>query len=118
MGADPNVLGRTVRLNEKPYAVVGVMPSDFQFLAPRHGVWIFPVMDRTNRDFHYLNVVGRLRGSRERAQTEMAALARGLTEQFPKSNTGWSIQVDDFQEWLVNGRFRTRLLLLFAAVGM
>ena len=35
----------------------------------------------------------------------------------PETIRGWTIQVDDFQDYLVNGNLRTRLLLLFAAVG-
>jgi putative ABC transport system permease protein len=47
----------------------------------------------------------------------MSGLGRSLAEAYPKNNTGWTIQVQDFQDYLVNGRLRTRLLILFAAVG-
>jgi putative ABC transport system permease protein len=117
MSADPNVLGRTIRLNQIPYAIIGVMPPDFQFLSRRHQVWVPAVLDPANRDYRYLTVIARRNTSRGAAAAEMTALGRSLAETYPRSNTGWSIQVDDFQEWLVNRSLRTRLLLLFAAVG-
>ncbi|HKR27346.1 MAG TPA: ABC transporter permease [Acidobacteriaceae bacterium] len=33
-GGDPNVIGRTVRLDAQPYTVIGVMPASFVFLGP------------------------------------------------------------------------------------
>ncbi len=117
LSADPNVLGRTIRLNQTPYAIIGVMGPEFQFLSRRHQVWVPAVLDPANRDYRYLITVARLRSSLSAASAEMTALARSLEENYPKSNAGWTIQVQDFQEYLVNGRLRTRLLLLFAAVG-
>ena len=117
LSGDPNVLGRTVRLNQTPYAIIGVMGPDFQFLSRRHQVWVPAVLDPANRDFRYLITVARLNTTRVTAAAEMTALARSLAETYPRSNTGWTTEVEDFQEYLVNGRLRTRLLLLFAAVG-
>ncbi|PYT13212.1 MAG: permease [Acidobacteria bacterium] len=118
LGADPNVLGRTIRLNSVPYAIVGVMPPEFQFMSTRHQLWVPISIERQNREYHYLTVVARLKAPRDRAALEMAVLARALEKEYPKSNKGWTIQVDDFQEWLIRRSFRTRLLLLFAAVGL
>jgi putative ABC transport system permease protein len=117
MSGDPNVLGRAIRLNQAPYAIIGVMGPDFQFLSRRHQVWVPAVIDPANRDYRYLTVVARLKASREAAAAEMTALARSLAEAYPKNNNGWTIQVQDLQDFLVSGRLRTRLLLLFAAVG-
>ena len=43
--ADPNVIGRTIQLNRKPYEIIGVMPRDFEFpLVPgqlsRSEIWV------------------------------------------------------------------------------
>ena len=117
LSGDPNVLGRTIRLNQVPYAIIGVMGPDFQFLSRRHQVWVPAVIDPANRDYRYLTVVARLNTSRGAAAAEMTALGRSLAEAYPKNNSGWTIQVQDFQEYLVNGHLRMRLLVLFAAVG-
>ncbi|HLW76757.1 MAG TPA: ABC transporter permease, partial [Bryobacteraceae bacterium] len=118
LGADPNVLGRSILLNGTSYTIVGVMKPDFEFMWRTHRVWVPATINRTNRDYHFLMVIGRLRAPRSHASAEMSALARSLDESYPASNKGWTIQVDDFQEWLINHGFRTRLLLLFAAVGL
>jgi putative ABC transport system permease protein len=117
LSGDPNVLGRTILLNQNPYAIIGVMPPDFQFLVRRHQVWVPAVLDPANRDFRYLTVVARRNSPRGTAAAEMTAIASSLAEAYPRNNAGWTIQVQDFQDWLVNGSLRTRLLLLFAAVG-
>lgn len=118
MGADPNVLGQTLRLNSAPYAIVGVMPQDFVFMARSQQLWVPLRVNPQNRDFHHVVVTGRLKTSRARAASEMGILARTLAQTYPKSNKNWTIEVANFQEWLINRSFRTRLLLLFAAVGL
>ena len=40
LGADPTVVGRVVRLDGKPYTVVGVMGPDFAFPDPGIAVWL------------------------------------------------------------------------------
>src|SRR5439155_14808293 len=91
---------------------------EFQFMSTRHQLWVPISIERQNREYHYLTVVARLKAPRDRAALEMAVLARALEKEYPKSNKGWTIQVDDFQEWLIRRSFRTRLLLLFAALGL
>jgi putative ABC transport system permease protein len=117
-GADPNVLGRVIKLNSTSYAIVGVMPPDFQFFWRNHQVWVPITLDRQNRDYHLVTVVGRMKVPRAIAAAEMTGIGRALADQYPKSNKGWTIQIDDFEEWLVNGTLRARVLLLFGAVGL
>lgn len=63
-GGDPQVPGKTLRLDGVPYTVIGVMPQTFQF--PDEGVrlWmplIFRDDDYLDRGNTYLQAVGRLR---------------------------------------------------------
>lgn len=39
-GADPAIVGRTIRLNTQPYTVLGVMPEGFYFPSPRTQAWV------------------------------------------------------------------------------
>jgi putative ABC transport system permease protein len=39
-GSDPDVIGKTIRLNNKPYRVVGVMPARFSFPDPLVQAWL------------------------------------------------------------------------------
>ncbi len=118
LGGDRNVLGRTLYLDQVPYAIVGVMGPDFQFIYRRHALWIPIRMNPNNRDYHSLTVVGRLRGAdRSQATAEMLALSRALAAAYPESNKGWSVEVIEFREWLVR-TFRPRLLLLAGSLAL
>jgi predicted permease len=118
LGADPNVLGQTIRVDSNPYTIVGVMPADFQFRWRPYDIWVPVTLNVHDRDDHILGVVARLKAPRARAAAEMAVLARSLAEAYPDSNRGWTIEVDDFQEWLLHRTLRARLLLSSAAVGL
>ena len=124
-GADPAVLGRTVRLDQQPFTIVGVMPPSFRTPpdVPPAELWTLlnrdPVFEdlRQKRGGHYLTVVGRLRegASRSDAQAELATIAASLARAYPKENEGWGVQVVPLTESLVGG-VRTALGVLFGAV--
>ncbi len=68
-GADPEVVGRVLTLDDTPTTVVGVMPPDFQLPthyagAPKE-LWapmqLDPAINRGVRGWHFLEVIGRLR---------------------------------------------------------
>ncbi|MGD1095330.1 MAG: ABC transporter permease, partial [Bryobacteraceae bacterium] len=124
LGSDPNVLGRTIRVDSIPYAIVGVMPPDFQFWWRPSNIWVpvnmwVPVkLNKQDRDYHNLGTIARLKAPRASAEAEMAVIARSLEQAYPTSNKGWTIRVEDFQDYLLNRTFRTRFLILMGAVGM
>jgi predicted permease len=65
-GADRNILGKTIRINEQPYTVVGVMPRGFFFpeRSTNPQVWgaiSLGVRDRVRSGEYGYSVVGRLR---------------------------------------------------------
>src|SRR5689334_9446749 len=63
-GADPGIVGRTIRLDGDAYEVIGVMPASFRFPEPTADFWVplsFPADVGTQRGAHYLDVVARLR---------------------------------------------------------
>lgn len=118
LGADPNVLGRTLRVDSVPYTIIGVAPDGFQFWWRPHDLWIPVSLNVHDRDYRELVAIGRLDATRARASAEMAVIARSLAESYPKSDKGWTIHVDNLQDWLLNRTFRLRLLLLSGAVGL
>jgi putative ABC transport system permease protein len=118
LGSDPNVLGRALRLSGVPFTVIGVMPQGFELVNRRHQLWVPAVLNATNRDYRYLMVIGRRRASSAEAVSEMQSISQSLAEAFPGSNRGWSAYVENMQDWLVDQRTRSRLLLLFAALGL
>lgn len=117
-GGDPRVIGREIRLNENKFAIVGVMQQDFQLFNRRHQIWVPAVLDGANRDYHYLQVVGRRKAPLGEAKGEMVAISQALAEAYPGDNRGRVAQVESFEDWLVDRPVRTRLLILLAAVGL
>jgi putative ABC transport system permease protein len=76
--ADPQLVGRLVRLGGEPFTVVGVMPEGFGFPAA-HEVWVpwrLPVAGQASAPA--LLVFGRLEDgvSRDEAQTELAVIGQ------------------------------------------
>lgn len=118
LGGDPNVIGRTIRLDSQPSTIVGVMPENFQFWWRQDDMWAPIPMEVHNRDFGILTVIARRKAPLARAAAEMSVIAHNLAETYPKSDRGWTIQVEDFGDRLLNRTFRTRLWLLSGAVAL
>jgi predicted permease len=119
-GADPGIIGRTVKLNSRSFTVVGIMPAGFQF--PQEvELWV-PLAwnneQRQVRSIHDSLVVARLKPNvtLEQAQAEMSTISNRLEQQYPEENKGWGARVIPLQEDLV-GDIRPALLVLFSAVG-
>jgi len=65
-GANPSIIGQTIRLNTKPYTVIGVMPEDFYFPTPRTQAWVpfaFTAEEKSDseRGNEYSSSIARLR---------------------------------------------------------
>src|SRR5688500_16323020 len=126
-GADPGIVGRVIRLDDRSVTVVGVMPADFRFPEPVE-LWTigvrgvpalagFPEDITVQRDIHYFTVVGRLAPgvTEDAAQREMSAIASGLGQRFP-DNATLGVNVAPLRQAVV-GDTRGPLLMLFGAVG-
>jgi putative ABC transport system permease protein len=123
LGADPAVLGRTLKLDDVAYTIVGVMPRDFQFVRA-YDVFtsMGPVsgspnlLDRGNHNGFY--ALGRLRPAigLQAAKAELQAIAAGLEREYPNSNTGVGIIAERLADRLVTD-IRLTLLVLLGAVG-
>ena len=87
-GADPDIVGREIRLFDEPRVVVGVMPARFETAAGRVDLWsglsFTPEQVETGLA-HYLGVVGRLKPgvTIDEAGRRVAAIAERLVPQFP-----------------------------------
>lgn len=123
-GADPGIVGRTIRLNAEDHVVIGVVESGFAM--PIHDIdVVLPFApDRDLRraarnSLNFINGVGRLGEgvSPAAAADELNAIAERLRQRFPVENARKrGVQMVPVLEG-VAGRFRTALLTLFAAVG-
>ncbi|HEX8087320.1 MAG TPA: ABC transporter permease, partial [Blastocatellia bacterium] len=118
-GSDAALVGQTVTLSGKAYAVIGITPDLFKDLSGQVDVWL-PITRDTDgepRDSRSLRVVGRLKSgvSLKQADAEMAAIAARLEESYPKTNAGWGANVIPLHESIV-GDVRAPLWILLGAV--
>ena len=122
-GRDAGVLGKTIKLHDRGFTIVGVMPGEMN--SPQDtDVW-FPFAGRIvpfwrDRTIHpMLFVWGRLKPgvTIEQARTEMKTIAARLEKEYPATNAGASVSVTPLLESLI-GKYRTNLGLLLGAVAM
>ena len=117
--SDPNVLGRTLSLDDATLSIIGVMPADFHFPARGTDYWralrFSNSASDNSRGNHYLQVIARLKAgvSVEQAGSEMRTVADQIAQQFPKEQTGKSVNV---QRWRDDVAWQARMLL-WALVG-
>ena len=100
-GGSPNILGTTVRLDEQPYTVIGVMPASFKFpfdgapLAEMSDLWVPLVfnpdlLDQKNRTREFgVGLIGRLKPevTLAQAQQDVASVANAFIHQYGYTGT-------------------------------
>jgi predicted permease len=129
----PDVLNRSVTLNDQTYRIIGVMPRDFGYphkteLAYGNGriettqLWVpsaLTVQQKVDRDESSSNALARLKPgvTLKDSQAEMSAIMTRL-DHLHKSpvSDGWTGLVKSFPDYVL-GPVRPLMLLLLAAVG-
>src|SRR5262245_31359159 len=88
-GADPQIAGRTLTIDAKPYTIAGVIPASFRGQGGRTELWV-PMMMReprwlTDTGTYWVRILARLKPNitNATAQTEMESLAQKMIEAFP-----------------------------------
>jgi putative ABC transport system permease protein len=120
LGANPHIIGTTLRLNDEPYTVVGVEQDgpngrgEVKIIVPL----VFKP-EQVNHDFHWLLVTGRLKPgvTIKQAQENMDAVTAHIAQMYPKSDEGWGAYVEPLKnDFLPKDRIKM-LWLLLGAVG-
>jgi predicted permease len=121
-GSDPKVIGRTIKINELPVTVIGVMPEGFRFPISAD-LWI-PVVHlaglaEQKRDARNFEVFARLAPgvTEAQAQAELNTVAQRLAHDFPATNKDVKATVMTFNERYNGGQIRLIFLTLMGAVG-
>jgi predicted permease len=98
--SDPNIVGKTIDLNNRSYNVIGVAPESFK--GSKFGLsldfWAPMMMDEelgrspkllSDRNSHWMSMIGRLKPGVTRAQAsaEMSAIAQRLNQAYPNERT-------------------------------
>jgi predicted permease len=117
----PDVLGKSLRLNGRPFTIVGIMPPDFNFVDPEVRLWIpiaFTPQQKTARHSNNWYNVGRLKpgATVQQAQMQVDALNRANLERFPQwkeilKNAGFHTTVNPLRDVLVKDVKSTLYLL-------
>ena len=114
--------GTSIVLDDRPYAVVGVMPASFLFPTPRQQIWVprpMTAADRENRTGHTLYAVARVRDgvSIAAAERELHDIAAALRRDYPDSNREWDITVMPARDALI-GQTSDVLAAMMGAVAL
>jgi putative ABC transport system permease protein len=122
LGGRRDVLGQTLRFDDRPFTVVGVLPRDFALDRP-FDVYTpagFTAGEQSNRGGgHVLDVIGRLKPgvSIAQARGELQRIAARIAAQDPATSQGWGVKVTSLLEATVAGA-RPVLLALLGAVAL
>lgn len=105
-GGDPGVVGRTVKMNDVPTAIVGVMPEDFRFPVATE-VWLpfrNPGVVQPG-DKPTVHIYGLLKPgvSIAEAKSDLQGLAGALAQAHPQTNKGLSAGVWRFTQANLEG---------------
>ncbi len=118
-GSDPQVIGQTITLGDRPRTIIGVMPPGFRF-PESADLWVPLALDSEvwTRTDHGLSAIARLKPgvTFEQAQAEMSAIALRIEEENPITNEGMSVNVIPLREALT-GDYREALIMLLGAVA-
>jgi putative ABC transport system permease protein len=120
-GGESGVIGRTLRLDNQVYTIIGVMPPRFKF--GWADVWV-PIglfaneFGNTSRTASYNLVVGRLKPGVgiEQARAEMNAISARLAKQYPESSIDVGVRITPLSEKATR-EIRLSLLALMGAVA-
>jgi putative ABC transport system permease protein len=118
-GGGADVLGRTVRMNEEGYTIVGVMAPGVKISPGAPEQLYVPIVRDPSRNHGFLRIVGRLRPrvSVSGAQAEMDLVTRRLAQQYPASNRAVGANVVPLVD-AVAGKLRPGLLIFLGVVTL
>ena len=128
-GADPSILGRSIKLSGDSYTVIGVMPASFRFpvTASENGIWTTLAVDddptdphslTKTRGAHLLDTIGRMKPGVTVAQVDqdLKNIAVNLAKQYPNSNSRHDSAVVQTELAGLVGDTRTALNVVLGAV--
>lgn len=120
---DPNIVGKTVLLDQKKFTVIGVMTqafgipgwSDQTLWVPHDFAGLSIGSDRTNR---ILYVIARLKSGAKvsQARTEMNTIALRLERAYPEADRDYGLRLESLRFWNIADPYTVLLLFLGAVL--
>jgi putative ABC transport system permease protein len=121
-GSDPGVVNRVIQLDGQPHTIIGVLPEGSAFDRAAAQIWrpLAFLPSNMTRDFHWMTSFARLKDgvTMEQAQASMNVIGARIAKDFPASNKGWGVIVENYAGTLVGPDMRTALLVLMSATGL
>ncbi len=129
-GGDPEIVGKSILLDQLNRSVVGVMPAAFQYRDARADFWLPLIVNRRSgqNPSRLFGIVGRLKPgvTIDDARTEFRALDAALAVEAPERHGGWTSQLLPLREamygWTLKPVFTLQvavaLLLVLACVNI
>jgi putative ABC transport system permease protein len=119
--ADPSIVGRELRLDGELWTVVGIVPKDFQLVAPS-SLWAmrpFVNMPPRVRAFGMLSAVGRLKPgvTIQAADADVSSVAAGLAREFPQTNADRGVRLESMHDSIIGSDLRLTSMLFLGVVG-
>ena len=117
LGADPRILGKTLRLNDRAYTVIGVLPPGEPWINEQTYV-PFSFRPDVNRGSWEFSVIGRLaRGaSVEAAQADLQRIAGALGQSYPEDDKDIGFHIEPASTWVATDTTRRALGVVLGAV--
>jgi putative ABC transport system permease protein len=127
-GSDPGLVGKTVKINERDFTVIGIMPDGFEGVSGGREIWIPMMMISTfssppgninKRGSRWHSVIARLKPgvTIKQAQADMDAIASHLEQEYQGTNKDRGVQLVGAHEAAV-GNMRLTLMVLLGAVAL
>ncbi len=128
-GADPQIVGKTIRLDTNPITIIGVMPAEFRhptaIASLNIEIWvaagfIAAPFEPPTDESRMIWLVARLKpeSSLEEARVEMKVLAHDLQAQYPQRyprDSGFNLEARLLHE-RITGNFRPIFVMAFVTV--
>ena len=116
---DPEVIGRSIVLNDRPLTVVGVLPRGEYWLEWYDLYLPLTANPEDSRGNNIIWAYGKLKEgvTIDRAQESLDALSLSIAEEFPENNGLTGVTMLRIDRSLIGGGTRTTLWVMMAAVG-
>jgi putative ABC transport system permease protein len=120
-GGDPGIVGQSIRLDDEPYTVTGIMPASFDFPLATE-IWtpmVLTPLQRTTRRAQILKSIARLKPGRtvQQAEAEISGIGARLEKLYPDSNKNRHFVVWPALKFVVDYETRQYLVMLLGSVA-
>jgi putative ABC transport system permease protein len=121
-GANPDAIGKNLRLGQWSYQIIGVMPPSIEFVQRNIDLWSVSAPDfpfARNRDLTWFTGIGRLKPgvTLVQARADLATVQADLARQFPKPDAQLRTGIEPLKEQTVAG-VRESLWVVFGSVTL